>query len=416
MTIKMNSQEISSVLDARCSMLDTQCSIPDRKSKACPSTGRLTVERSRGIVNRKSPRARPGVALLIVLFIVMAITILSLGFVSRSDVELSCGQNMLLRTQMDYLAESGLEHARGLILNPQDVSDPTYPYWRGGTGFQLVSGSNDYYDVAVNREADLCNYTIDCDAYRLDGTERTGLSRLRAELRIDPCIAYWAGSNTAIWPAMTINGDVYCGGTLTNNGSINGDAFAIGAIIGPNIPTGRKNEYVAAGYPVAWPNLAVADFTTYTIVDGDVASIDGVGYSAGDANMPSGVTINGTLIVDGNLTVSGTGNVITAEPNLPALLVGGQVVMKDGSSLQINGLAQIEQQITVDPDTTATPRIDVTGGLFIHQGGISNGIAVNVIADPAKASVGVWPASGAPKRWSPAAGAFFRSITRPLVE
>ncbi len=66
-------------------------------------------------------KKRKGVALLVVLFIVMAITILSLGFLSRSDIELACGENMILRTQMDYLAESGLEHARGLILNPQDI-------------------------------------------------------------------------------------------------------------------------------------------------------------------------------------------------------------------------------------------------------------------------------------------------------
>jgi hypothetical protein len=359
-------------------------------------------------------KARPGVALLIVLFIVMAITILSLGFVSRSDVELSCGQNMLMRTQMDYLAESGLEHARGLILNPQDVAGSGY--WTGGTNLQLTSGI-DYYDVAVVRdENDLCNYTIDCNAYRLDGAERTGLSRLHAELRIDPCIAYWAGSSTEISSSTIIKGDVYCGGTLTDNGNINGDVFAIGAIIGTNVPTGRKNESVAGGDPVAWPNLTVADFTTYAIVDSNIPSFEAVGYNTGDANMPGGVTINGTLIVDGNLTVSGTNNVIVAEPNLPALIVSGQVLMQDGSSLQINGLAQIEQQIAVDPNTTTIPCVDVTGGLFIHQGGISNGIDVNVTADPAAASVEVWPAPGAPKRWSPAAGAFFRSITRPLAE
>ncbi|MBA7693960.1 hypothetical protein ES703_102560 [subsurface metagenome] len=70
---------------------------------------------------RNDGRNKRGAALLVVLFIVMAITILSLGFLSRSDVELACGGNMILRTQMDYLAESGLEHAKGLILNPQDV-------------------------------------------------------------------------------------------------------------------------------------------------------------------------------------------------------------------------------------------------------------------------------------------------------
>ena len=85
-----------------------------------------------------------GSALLVVLLIVMAATILSLGFLSRSDVELACGQNMTLRTQMDYLAESGLEHARGLILNPQDVETE---YWAGAVRQQLVAGSDDYYDI-----------------------------------------------------------------------------------------------------------------------------------------------------------------------------------------------------------------------------------------------------------------------------
>jgi len=84
---------------------------------------------------KKYKTNRQGAALLVVLFIVMVITVLSLGFLSRSDVELACGQNMVLRTQMDYLAESGLEHARGLILNPQDVVSE---YWTGATGQQVM--------------------------------------------------------------------------------------------------------------------------------------------------------------------------------------------------------------------------------------------------------------------------------------
>ncbi|MHC4679209.1 MAG: hypothetical protein ACYTEK_10970, partial [Planctomycetota bacterium] len=153
----------------------------------------------------KNTSERTGAALLVVLFIVMAITITALGFVSQSDVELACGQNMVMRAQMDYLAESGLEHARGLILNPQDVGPPD-EYWKGGTNLQLSSGS-DFYEVRVDRDAgDFCNYIIDCNAYREKGAERIGLSRLHAELRLDPCIAYWAGSDTTVWPQMTING------------------------------------------------------------------------------------------------------------------------------------------------------------------------------------------------------------------
>ena len=99
-----------------------------------------------------------GAALLVVLFIVMVITVLSLGFLSRSDVELACGENMILKTQMDYLAESGLVHAKGLVLSPQDVDSE---YWSGDVRQQLITGSDDYYDVDVVRnDPNYCNYFI----------------------------------------------------------------------------------------------------------------------------------------------------------------------------------------------------------------------------------------------------------------
>ena len=364
-------------------------------------------------------KTRPGVALLVVLFIVMAITILSLGFMSRSDVELACGQNMILRTELDYLAESGLEHARGLILNPQDISPPD-EYWKGGMNLQLTSGG-DFYEVKVERDAsDLCNYIIDCNSYRLEGTERIGLSRLQAVLRIDPCIAYWVGSNTTVRPSMTIDGDVYCGGDLINNGTINGDVFAVGTITGTS-PEGQQKSITDAG--VVWPDLAVNDYeptyyigsTPYSaqIVDANISSSSGeVFYSISDVNMLGNVTINGTLVVNGTLKISGTGNVITAEKNFPALLVTGQVVMVDGASLMIQGLAQIGQGVSIETGSVSA-NITVTGGLFIALNGItSNAILANITADPAIASIETWSTENTSTRWSPAAGAFFKSIER----
>jgi len=129
-------------------------------------------------------------ALLVVLFIVMAVTILSLGFLSRSDVELACGQNMILRAQMDYLAESGLEHARGLIINDSNFSGD----W--SAGWQLSVDSNDYYDVDVLLvdpcDPNVCDYEITSTAYRDKNGVRVGESILKAELHIDPDTAYWA--------------------------------------------------------------------------------------------------------------------------------------------------------------------------------------------------------------------------------
>ena len=367
--------------------------------------------------------------MLVVLFIVMVITITTLGFLSQSDVELACGQNMILRTEMDYLAESGLEHARGLILNPQDVSAPD-EYWKGDTNLQITTG-NGFYEVRVNRDAgNFCNYIVDCDAYREEGAEKIGLSRLQAELRIDPCIAYWVGSTTIVSSKMKINGDVYCDGNLTNNnGVIAGDVFATGTIAGAGIE-GRKNESVLQA-PVVWPGLKSSDFNSYfidsagylaKIVDANTHSVEsfkftefnpaGIYYCQSDVNMPGDMIIDGMLVVDGNLRVSGANNIITSVKNFPALLVTGQVVMEDNAELEINGLAQIGQGISIDAEA-ASANIDVVGGLFVGLDGITSDlISVNVTAAPAKASIETWPTVNTAKRWSPAAGAFFRKITR----
>ena len=377
---------------------------------------------------------RRGVALLVVLFIVMVITILSLGYLSQSDVELACGQNMILRTQMDYLSESGLEHARGLILNAQDVGSE---YWAGATGQQLVAGSYDYYDVEVVRDdsdpTNRCNYIIDCNSYRLKSGEKIGRSSIIAELRLDPCIAYWTGSSTTISGRITINGDVYCSGDLTNNGIIGGDAFASGTITGANIE-GHKSGLVAQP-PVVWPGLVSSDFSpTYYIgsiayqaqlVDVNIPPLSnfvpsaanpaGIYYSSSDVNIPGGVNITGMLVVNGTLRIGGANNVISAVKNFPALLVNGEVVIGDGGTLAIKGLAQIGQRVVINAGAENVD-IDVIGGLFIANGGIdgaiSSTVAVDVTAGPAIGSIQTWPVAGTAKKWRPAAGAFFRSIKR----
>jgi hypothetical protein len=380
-------------------------------------------------MKRIKRKKREGVALLVVLFIVMAIAVLSLGFMSRSDIELACGENMILRTQMVHSAESGLEHARGLILNPQDVDTE---YWIGDVGQQLVSDSDDYYDVNVVKLGE-CNYQISCTAYREVSGERVGRSGLLAELRLDPCIAFWCGGNAIISQRITINGDVYCNGHLSGNGHIGGDVFANGSITASDI-TGKMNETVTEA-PVSWSGLQIGDFsstyyigsTTYStyVVDANVhpggnfvpsaGNPAGIRYCAGEIELPGNINIEGTLVVNGNLRISGTNNVIIAVKNFPALLVSGEVIVEDGGTLQINGLAQIGQKMVISGGA-GNVDIDVLGALFIASGGIdgaiSDTVSVDITAGPARAAIQTWPVAENSIRWTPVGGAFFRSITR----
>jgi len=381
-------------------------------------------------INRKKDNTdRRGAALLIVLSIVMVITILALGFLSRSDVELACGQNMALRVQMDSLVESGLQHAKGLILNPQDIASD---YWAGASGQQLVAGSDDYYDVSVVKLNE-CNYQITSTAYRLKGGEQIGRSSLQAELRLDPTIVLWQTSKYPIAAQVTVNGDIYSDNDWEIYGNVNGDVFTKGKVTNYGNVLGQQHAAVVDP-PISLPGLVYTDFSSHYYIGSSQYSVDivdtvdlndvtlgptvgnpaGIYYCDGTLGLADDIVIDGTLVVKDDLRIRDNGNVtITAGENFPALIVGHDVHLEGNNGfLSVTGLAQIDHHI--DCHNKLGVVVNILGGLYILGDGIRNtsGCTVTVTAAPKKAAIEIWSASGTVQRWSPAAGAFFRSIQR----
>lgn len=322
--------------------------------------------------------ARRGAALLIVLFIVMTITVLSLGFMSRCDTELACGQNTVLREQMDALAYSGLEQAKGLLLYPQDSATITAgSYWTGANSQQLASGNN-YYDVTVAMHtaandpdpAYRCTYDVNSEAYQVKNGTRVARSLIKGELRFDSCVAYRAETGVSIPSRMTVNGDVYCNGNLLNLGVINGDVYA-NALSG----SASGQTSVISQSTVPWPNVTLADFTSRYSVQTFPASASSVQYGPytpvkvcyrnGSVSLNGGVTIEGMLVVNGDLQVSGTANIINAGKNLPALYVTGNLAIEDNAELTVNGLAVVENRVKIRP---SAGNVNIYGGLFARGG------------------------------------------------
>jgi hypothetical protein len=309
------------------------------------------------------------VALLTVLILVFAITVISVGFVARCDVELACGRNTVLRVEMDQLADSGLEHARGLVLNPQEVATE---YWTGDANQQLVTGSDDYYDVTVTRNAaDRRTYDIACDAYRLRDAQKIGRSQFAAVLRLDPCITLWAGGDTTLEEDWVIQGDAYGAAALINRSTtvVDGDVFC-DALTGSGSITGSSRA--AGDLTLAWPAVNLADFTTQyspVVVSSDTLSGTGYGpydpprvvYRAGDLTLDGSVTIDAMLLVDGQLTISGPDNTILAGKNLPAIYTTGDLVFHRATNATIEGLVVADGDVLVGADTSA---VSIVGGLF----------------------------------------------------
>ena len=132
--------------------------------------------------------------MLVVLFIVMAIAVISSGFIARSDAALQCGRNYLLRNEADYLAWAGLEHAKALIVSPENAG-VLEDDWSQAE-FQLEGGGSQYYDLAINSPVETVaadpndpstyTYSIQSAAYDNAGGAARARSVLDATLFYDP--------------------------------------------------------------------------------------------------------------------------------------------------------------------------------------------------------------------------------------
>ncbi len=378
------------------------------------------------MIKTEKKKYRKGAALLVVLFIVMAITVISLGVIARSDIELISGQNVELRMAMDYLAESGLEHAKGMLLNPQEISGE---YWTGATGLQLVAGSEDYYDVSVTKLGE-CNYQITSTAYRQQDGEQIGRSSLTAQLRLDPCIAMRTGDTWDSEPMTYVYGDVYSGNILEGVGHIYGDAYGANEVFVAT--TGQQYEFSTE--PVSFPDLLESDYYPQYCIGANmytagVISVEdlnnvtlgstagnpaGVYYCDIDLKIHDNVIISGTLIANKDVEVMGRGNVIIAEKNFPAMIIKRELKMYHQGQLSVEGLVQVDREIA-GIEIIGT-ELTVEGAVFIKDHNIdgleSVANSIVVTASPNKAAIATWHSDGTVTNWSPAGGAFFKSITR----
>ena len=384
---------------------------------------------------------KSGAALLIVLFVIMVITLVGMGFIAKTDSELACGNNMVLRTQMDNLAKSGLEQAKGLLTNPWDVSVSSGKYWLGQTGIQF-DGDNDYYDIQVLKDSagttPRSQYSITSTGYRMRNSDIVGQSKLNAKLRFDPAIAIYCESMLTLTSGYKIYGDAYSQMFFNNDkATINGDVYSNDMVMNTGTITGQISQFLIQA-PVEFSNINYADFTTaYKHEDGSTYSVTakasgtynnqtwaysssnpaGVFYCNGNLTLNGNMTINGMLVVNGILTISGTGNTIDAVRNYPAIVVNGGLLIKSGAALTVNGLVQVRDDVSVAGGAT-TVNVKINGALYVQFGpmgpftSIMGSFVVN--ADPIESAIQIWPSSipGQPYRWISAGGAYMKKVSR----
>ena len=147
-------------------------------------------------------RSRKGVALVMVLFIIMAIAVISSGFIARSDIELQAGQNYRLRNELDYLAWAGLEHAKALVVSPENKKVFT---GFSGTSLRIDDTKSQYYDLTIGSRVEIVDatnpstYTYAVQSLASD----TSGGAVRARSVLDATLFYDPNSTQAYYISVT---------------------------------------------------------------------------------------------------------------------------------------------------------------------------------------------------------------------
>lgn len=131
---------------------------------------------------------RRGMAMLVVLFIIIAIVTVASGILYRADMAMVSGQNYVLRTRANYIAWAGLEHARALILDAPEAERLTVTE----APFALDNDKNFNYTLLPIglpdkiTDPNLWQYEVGCKVYYIKNTTTQPFSELKATVVYDP--------------------------------------------------------------------------------------------------------------------------------------------------------------------------------------------------------------------------------------
>ncbi len=287
----------------------------------------------------RSRKRKKGVTLLLTLIIMTTLAVIVTAFLYMVSVQTKGAGYTIDSAKAFWLAEAGIQQVMYRLKN-----DPAYRADPTTVSGNLGDGS---YTVSVVKNAS--TYTLTSTG-TVEGLSRTiEQSIIAVEGGADFSDGIYADGNTLNFQGSsgTINGDIRGNGNIQNY-----SGMTINGTVLPNSPT----DFAICDYP---SYLAIADNvvnTSKTFTSGNTYS--GIWYVKGSVDIQKNVTINGSIIATGGITISGskqnpaTNINITPGSNYPALVSGTNI---DSSYLQtstIKGLIYAGNNVSFDNNGT----------------------------------------------------------------
>lgn len=388
-----------------------------------------------------TPPPRCGVALMLVMGVIIVAAVLGYAMLSHASLTQQVSANSSQSAAAQGMAESGVNLAIYYLQNPDKAPDypTTYPdteaydrqgkYWTGTDGQFVDFGSPSIgsVKVTVTRTNPLIRWQYDVVAVgRSAGSalERT----VNATVYLDS--AYKFEHAAQFTNDVTLTGATKIG----ISGQSVGDVYSNGGLI---MRTGgivwgrgyrRKNTSSPASPTLLWSDAGmvpkvvplpteIRSYQTYEYPEGQSNSATtltgvtemgsllgipvekygpttgnaaGIYYVPGNLKLKAGTEIDGTLIVQGNVSVEGLNVWIHSRNGFPALVVTGNLTFSNllASQMTVDGVAYVGGRVDAGG---LIPTFNVNGALLVAGANpifVSSPLAkLNIIHDPAKVHV-----------------------------
>ncbi len=358
--------------------------------------------------------ARRGIALLLVLILIAIGTLLTMRFLQAASNCMVLTQTLVDSRKAESRAESGIAEACYWLRHPELTGAAV---WTGATG-RRIDDALDYYDVTVAlKSANPAVYLVKSDGHLVGPAGDVMVRTVAADF-----LMYYGFADAITTPhdllvpaGVTVQGNVFAYNSLDNRSRIDGSVWVGITFADAGTITGLKHlnclPRTIGAYPLNEPVIYIHDGApcpAQAIMQGTATNQAwgpgptnpmGVHVRHGNLRLSGATTIEGTLLVTGDLTLAAPGTLsITPKPDFPALVVKGNLVLEgDAIAATINGAVIVHKCIQASGTTSAT-RLTINGPLVFPTvgGGFDPAFPsepkVFINHDPARANVtGLYP-------------------------
>lgn len=306
-----------------------------------------------------------GFAMILVLVMLATSAVIGMTYLASSQVRLSTSQNAVNSGRAQYLAESGLEHARYVLAERPDLLEAACAAPQGP--FRLDGDDGAYTFRAVRDAQKTGYYYVTAEATASGVTRQSTMTAVRSSTSTMHDITHGlmatSGDGCILPQSLELQGDVSVRGIVINWSRVRGTIYGDSSIWDIYGLADQIRPYSASVPPA--PVIEAADYESYTV--GGVRStamkiaedrirkhdafLDGKAITAGNPGgvvyvtpesgrlrIEDNVRFTGTLVVEGDLELSGSNVHLTAPQGFPAIVATGTIILTRSTDAVIDGL------------------------------------------------------------------------------